>query len=248
MNQLCAYGPITNDTKQLGITRQLIGGKGVCFWKQLINGMHLGGHLHCVEYVVVPPGASIGRHTHERTEEIYYILSGRASMDIDDTSREVVAGELITTPLGASHALANASEQFLTIFVLEVFPGETGTPGEVAHLPLRSQLLERIAARDATEGVFSASIDLAPYFTGNWADFTLAHIPPGGQLGPSTREGHDEVLFVVSGLAEITFGDESISGRAGLCIGLSAQISRTVCNASLKEPLELIQAAVSTDI
>src|SRR5258708_33375855 len=117
---------------------------------------------------------------------------------------EVVGGDLITLPCGASHALANATEQFLTVFVLEVFPGETGTSGEVAHLPLRSQLLERIAARDATEGVFSASIDLAPYFTGNWADFTLAHILPGGQLGPSTREGRDEVLFVVSGLAEIT--------------------------------------------
>ncbi len=248
MNQVCAYGPITNDTKQLGITRQLIGGKEVCFWKQLINGMHLGGHLHCVEYVVVPPGASIGRHTHERTEEIYYLLSGHASMDIDGTSQEVFAGDLITTPLGASHGIVNASEQFLTVFVMEVFPREAGKLGEVAHIALRSQLLERIAAQEAREGVFSASIDLARYFTGNWADFTLAHIPPGRQRGPSTCEGRDEILFVVSGLAEVTFGDESISGRAGLCIGLPAQVSRTICNASLKEPLELIQAGISTYI
>src|SRR5258708_12741814 len=104
---------------------------------------------------------------------------------------EVVGGDLITLPCGASHALANATEQFLTVFVLEVFPGETGTPGEVAHLPLRSQLLERIVARDATEGVFSASIDLARYFTGNWADFTLAHISlcnsKGRVLSPALR-------------------------------------------------------------
>src|SRR5258708_9209816 len=98
MNQVWAYGPITNDTKQLGITRQLIGGKDVCFWKQLINGMHLGGHLHCVEYVVVPPGASIGRHTHERTQEIYYILSRLAPMHTHYTSRGVAAGALHTTP------------------------------------------------------------------------------------------------------------------------------------------------------
>src|SRR6266567_1578725 len=206
MNQVCTYGPITNDTNVLGITRQLIGGKGVCFWKQLINGMHLGGHLHCVEYVVVPPGASIGRHTHERTEEIYYLLSGHASMDIDGSSQEVFTRDLITTPLGASHGIVNASEQFLTVFVMEVFPSAIGTQGEVAHIPLRSQLLERIAMREAREGVFSASIDLTRYFTGNWAELTLAHIPPGGQLDPYTCEGRDEILFVVSGLAEITFG------------------------------------------
>jgi mannose-6-phosphate isomerase-like protein (cupin superfamily) len=56
------------------------------------------------------------------------------------------------------------------------------------------------------------------------------------------------VLFVVSGLVEITFGDESISGGAGLCIGLPAQVSRTVCNASLKEPLEMIRAEVCTGV
>jgi mannose-6-phosphate isomerase-like protein (cupin superfamily) len=248
MNQVCTYGPITNDTNVLGITRQLIGGKGVCFWKQLINGMHLGGHLHCVEYVVVPPGASIGWHTHERTEEIYYILSGRATMDMDGHPREVAAGDLITTPLGASHALANPTEQFLTVFVVEVFPRETGKPGEVAHIQLRSQLLERRAAQEAREGVFSASIDLARYFTGHWAELTLAHIPPGGQLNLYTCEGRDEVLFVASGLAEITFGDESISGRDGLCIGLPAHVSRTVCNASLIEPLEIIRAEVCTGV
>jgi mannose-6-phosphate isomerase-like protein (cupin superfamily) len=54
------------------------------------------------------------------------------------------------------------------------------------------------------------------------------------------------VLFVVSGLAEITFGDERISGRDGLCIGLPAHVSRTIGNASLKEPLEVIRAEVWT--
>src|SRR5258707_9953803 len=106
MNQVCTYGPITNDTNVLGITRQLIGGNGVGFWKQLINGMHLGGHLHCVEYVGVPPGASICRHTHERTEEIYYVLSCRATMDMGGYPWEVAAGDLRTTPLRPSHSLA----------------------------------------------------------------------------------------------------------------------------------------------
>src|ERR1700730_7819644 len=143
MNQVCAYGPITNDTEYLGMTRQLIGGRGVCFWKQLINGMHLGGHLHCVEYVVVPPGASIGDHTHDRTEEMYYILSGRAILEIDGKPGYVAAGALVTTPLGATHTIANSTYQFLTFFVLEVFPSKIRTPGKSAHIPLRSHMLER---------------------------------------------------------------------------------------------------------
>ena len=179
---------------------------------------------------------------------MYYILSGRAILEIDGNAGYVAAGDLVTTPLGATHTIANSTDQFLTFFVLEVFPSQTGTPGKSAHIPLRSHMLERKAVREAKDGVFSASIDLAQYFTGNWAEFTVAHIPPAGQLGPYTREGRDEVLFVASGLAEITFGDESISGRDGLCIGLPAHVSRTVCNASLIEPLEIIRAEVCTGV
>src|SRR6266849_10658185 len=92
------YGPITNTTMGLGITRALVGGEGVCQWKMLLYGMHLGHPWHTVEFVVIPPCAACGEHTHSETEEIYYILSGRVTMYLYGTPMEVCAGDVITTP------------------------------------------------------------------------------------------------------------------------------------------------------
>ncbi len=242
MNKAHTYGPITNDTKQLGITRQLIGGAGVCYWKQLINGMHLDGHLHCVEYVVVPSGSSIGMHTHEKTEEIYYILSGRATMDLNDKHLQVAAGDLITTPLGSSHGLANYSSQDMTFFVVEVYPGRTasGAAREPAHIPLRSRLQPSPSLAGTQSTIRSACIDLSWYFTGNWGQLTVVELPPAEELGFCQREGRDQVLFVVDGQAEMTFEEESIAGSTGLCLAVPASKSRRIANTSSEKPLELI--------
>src|ERR1700686_4721246 len=139
MNTTPLYGPISNDTLHPGTMHQLLGGSGVCYWKQLINGMHLERNLHCVEFVLVPPGASIGLHTHDRTEEIYYLLRGCATMSVNGEKWQGQAGDLLTPPIGGRHSLANTSEQAMAFFVVEVFPGNAGMPREPLHIPLRAQ-------------------------------------------------------------------------------------------------------------
>ncbi len=241
-NNAHTYGAITNDTKELGITRQLIGGAGSCYWKQLINGMHLDRHLHCVEYVVVPSGSSIGMHRHEQTEEIYYIVSGRATMDLNEQHLQVSAGDLITTPLGASHGLANYSRQDMAFFVVEVYPGKTasGVAREPAHISLRPRLRPSASVTGKQSAFRSACIDLSWYFTGNWGQLTVVELPPAEELGLCQREGRDQVLFVVDGQAEITFEEESISGSTGLCLAVPTSMSRRIVNASSQKPLEVI--------
>lgn len=241
MNATPLYGAISNDTLHPGTTRQLLGGSGVCSWKQLINGMHLDRHLHCVEFVLVPPGASIGLHTHDRTEEIYYILRGCATMSVNGEQRQVQAGDLLTTPIGGQHSIANTSEQAMAFFVVEVFPGSAGTLREPVHIPLRAQMQACASLRGAENGtICAASLDLSWYLSGNWADFAVAELSPAGQLGPYALSGRDEVLFVVEGQAEIAFGDDHVSGEAGLCLAVPADMPRCIHNASCDEPLEVI--------
>lgn len=245
MGRTHSYGAISNDTGQQGITRQLLGGVGVCYWKQLVSGMHLADHLHCVEYVVVPAGSSIGTHRHERTEEVYYILHGSATMNLNGKARQVSAGDLILTPLGASHGIANFSRQDMAFFVVEVFPGraEPGMPQEPVCIPLRSQM-KPTSWPGANATPRSASVDLARYFSGNWAQITLFQLPAAEELAFAEGEGRDEVFFVVHGQAEITFGEDCVCGGAGLCLALPANMSRRVANASLDSPLEVIRVEV----
>lgn len=244
MNTTPLYGPISNDTLHPGTMHQLLGGNGVCYWKQLINGMHLERTLHCVEFVLVPPGASIGLHTHNRTEEIYYLLRGGATMSVNGEPRQVRAGDLLTTPIGGRHGIANTSEQAMAFFVVEVFPGSAGMPREPVHIPLRAQMQDCTSPRSRNGTILAATLDLSYLLSGNWAEFAVAELPPAGKLGPYALSGRDEVLFVVEGRADIVFGDDHVSGGAGLCLAVPANMPRSIHNASSTAPLEVLWTEV----
>jgi mannose-6-phosphate isomerase-like protein (cupin superfamily) len=233
------YGPITNTTEGLGITRHLVGGEGACRWKMLMYGMHLGLPWNTVEYVVIPPGASCGEHIHAHTEEIYYILKGSATMHFNGDSLQVTAGDLITTPIGVRHGIANHTAQDMVLFVVEVFPG-SGTGHEPTRISLPQRLRETVAFRGADSPIRVVTINVAEWLTGAWRAFTLAEIPPSGTLGPYRCKGGVEVLFVVQGQADVAFGQESLSGTAGLCVAVPVGMPRSISNTSAEMPLALI--------
>jgi mannose-6-phosphate isomerase-like protein (cupin superfamily) len=53
----------------------------------------------------VPTGSATQRHYHKLAEEIYFILEGRGTMEIDGTTREVGSGDAILIPPGAWHTI-----------------------------------------------------------------------------------------------------------------------------------------------
>ncbi len=61
----------------------------------------------------LPPGAATAAHYHPNTEEIYYIVSGKAEMTLADTSREVGPGDAIAIPPGQVHTIRNTGDKDL---------------------------------------------------------------------------------------------------------------------------------------
>jgi len=57
--------------------------------------------------VTLPPGASIGEHSHENETEYYIILSGIGSVVDDGIEKPISAGDVIITGNGSSHSIAN---------------------------------------------------------------------------------------------------------------------------------------------
>lgn len=55
----------------------------------------------------LPPGGSTQGHHHVRTEEIYFILEGRAKMQVGEETREVGPGDAIAIPPGTYHQITN---------------------------------------------------------------------------------------------------------------------------------------------
>jgi mannose-6-phosphate isomerase-like protein (cupin superfamily) len=76
-----------------------------------------------VDYVVMPPGTSIGIHRHGDDEEAYFIVEGRGSMTVEDEVYSVGKGDLIVNRRGWSHGLANDSDQPIHLLIWQVAVG-----------------------------------------------------------------------------------------------------------------------------
>jgi len=59
----------------------------------------------------VMPGQATEPHRHPRSEEIYYILSGRGRMVLGEEVREVGPLDAILIPPGTRHTIANTGDE-----------------------------------------------------------------------------------------------------------------------------------------
>lgn len=57
----------------------------------------------------LPTGCATQRHYHKLSEEIYFILEGTGTMEIDGESREVGPDDAILIPAGAWHQITAAT-------------------------------------------------------------------------------------------------------------------------------------------
>ena len=62
------------------------------------------------------PGSGIGYHE-QKEDEIYYVLSGRGMMTVDDKSFEVGPGAAVLTRPGSSHGLKQVGTEDLVIMI-----------------------------------------------------------------------------------------------------------------------------------
>jgi mannose-6-phosphate isomerase-like protein (cupin superfamily) len=92
-------------------------GVGLCDNRQLYGKQDFDTSLLFLSQTTIPPGSTIGYHTHGENEEMYFILSGRAVMTINGERREVRTGDAILNRRGWSHGLENPFDQPVTILV-----------------------------------------------------------------------------------------------------------------------------------
>ena len=84
---------------------------------------------------ILPPGASVGRHHHVLTEEVYYILLGSGVMTVGDETRAVGAGDAIFIPRGHAHTLENTGQTPMTILLVcgPAYSYDDHRPGDPAE-------------------------------------------------------------------------------------------------------------------
>ena len=66
----------------------------------------------------LPVGASVTKHFHKQTEEIYYLLEGAGEMTVGDETRLVQAGDAVFIPVNHVHTLKNTGDKPIKLLLI----------------------------------------------------------------------------------------------------------------------------------
>jgi mannose-6-phosphate isomerase-like protein (cupin superfamily) len=87
--------------------------------RELVHPEHDGLPVgYSLAHAIIQPGERSIRHHLEGASELYYLLTGRGTMHIDDEVRDVRAGDALLIPAGSIQFLENTGSeplQFLAI-------------------------------------------------------------------------------------------------------------------------------------
>ena len=100
-------------------------GEGEILFHRVFPEGAFQGPVNFVDYAVLPPGTSIGVHTHGKNEEIYLVLEGEGVMHLDGEEFPVRPGHVILNQPGGTHGLRNSGDKKLKIYVIEVSVGNS---------------------------------------------------------------------------------------------------------------------------
>ena len=104
------------DPRLLAPVEHMNGGKGTTLWRRMYGPGAFVTNWEYIDHIVLAPGASIGYHRHDETEEAYYIISGMGRVTVNGVTRNVGPGDAIPCTLHDSHGIYNNSGMHLQLF------------------------------------------------------------------------------------------------------------------------------------
>jgi len=110
---------------RVDVRTNLFGGTGDFYLTHFLEKEHSADTGRLFAHSKLPPGCSIGYHTHTGEFEVYYILSGKALVNDNGQEHILESGDSILTPSGYSHSIANVGEGDLEYIAFIIFDKAT---------------------------------------------------------------------------------------------------------------------------
>ena len=115
--------PIKNFLDKQSVEETCHDGKGKIKIVNIFDN-ELSEPLSFIHYTVLPPGSSIGSHTHGNNQELYIILEGSGVTELDGEKTPVKKGDVLLNKPFGTHSLYNTSDRDdLKILVMEAKNG-----------------------------------------------------------------------------------------------------------------------------
>ena len=96
------------------------GGKGTVQYRRALPPEVFFSNWSYVDHVVVPPGASVGKHRSEGVEEFWYVIGGSGVARVDQESAAIRAGDAVPVFFREVHSFENNGTDPLEMMVVGV--------------------------------------------------------------------------------------------------------------------------------
>ena len=97
-----------NGTLPVKVNENMRGGEGSVKIEAMLAPEEMFNKGRLFSKLTIPPGSSIGFHTHEKEMEAFYVISGQGEYDDNGQTIAIGAGDVLYTPAGGGHAVKNA--------------------------------------------------------------------------------------------------------------------------------------------
>ncbi len=119
---------------------QMNGGKDTVFYRRALGSTAFASNWSFFDHLLIPAGASVGRHFHAGVEEIYLVTKGKGKILVNHEMADIVWGDAIPIYTGEIHSIENNSNEPLELMIYGV-AHEKGKLDEVA-VPLKMTKLQ----------------------------------------------------------------------------------------------------------
>jgi mannose-6-phosphate isomerase-like protein (cupin superfamily) len=93
------------------------GGVGTVQYRRALDSDVFLTNWAYMDHEVIPPGASDGLHRHMGVEEVYYVMDGSATFQLNDESAPIHKGDAIAVKFNEAHAIINNGTEPIELLI-----------------------------------------------------------------------------------------------------------------------------------
>jgi len=212
---------------------------------------------------VINPKSGIGQHFHNRCEEMFVVLDGKAEFTVDGRTSVLEGPAGVPDRMSHSHAIYNPTDQPLqwlniNVGMSKVYDafnlGDAHINATIDPVPqfinfrLDRGLLKPVNGMDGGTGTVQYRRALDPsVFSTTWSYVDHLVLPPGSSVGSKAKPDFAEVYYTMSGNGDVTLGTETSTIHAGDVMPVQLNETREIKNSG-SEPLEFLVIGVAKDM